>query len=73
MLPEFTFGSNSCNVELIVSFNLTSGAYMQKGDYITAILRSSKTVFTTKDIALMWHEPSSNATRVRLNYYFRKG
>ena len=46
---------------------------MPKGDYITSILRSPKTVFTLKDIALLWHEPTSDAARVRLNYYVRKG
>ena len=46
---------------------------MQKGHYLTSILRSSKTVFSTKDIALLWNEPSTTATRVRLNYYVKKG
>lgn len=46
---------------------------MPKGDYLTAILRSSKTVFSTRDIALLWNEPSSTATRVRLNYYVKQG
>jgi len=46
---------------------------MQKGDYLTSILRSNKTVFTIKDIALLWHESSLNAMRVRLNYYVRNG
>lgn len=46
---------------------------MQKGSYLTAILRSDKTVFTSKDIALLWHEPVTSATRVRLNYYVKKG
>ena len=46
---------------------------MSKGDYLTAILRSPKTVFTSKDIALLWNEQSSNSARVRLNYYARKG
>lgn len=46
---------------------------MSKGDYLTAILRSPKTVFTSKDIALLWGEQSSNSARVRLNYYVRKG
>ncbi len=46
---------------------------MQKGNYLTAILRSDKTVFTSKDIALLWHDPGSSATRVRLNYYVKKG
>jgi predicted transcriptional regulator of viral defense system len=46
---------------------------MSKGDYLTAILRSPKTEFTSKDIALLWGEQSSNSARVRLNYYVRKG
>jgi predicted transcriptional regulator of viral defense system len=46
---------------------------MTKGDYLSAILRSQKTVFTLKDIALLWHEPVSNAVRVRLNYYVDRG
>ena len=46
---------------------------MQKGNYLTTILRSSKTVFTSKDIALLWNEPSTAASRVRLNYYVKKG
>lgn len=46
---------------------------MPKGTYLTAILRSSKTIFSTKDIALLWNEPSTAATRVRLNYYVKKG
>lgn len=46
---------------------------MQKGNYLSAILRSPKTVFSTQDIALLWNEPASPATRVRLNYYVKKG
>ena len=46
---------------------------MRKGHYLTTILRSPKTVFTNKDIALLWGEPSSQATRVRLNYYVSQG
>jgi predicted transcriptional regulator of viral defense system len=46
---------------------------MQKGNYLDTILRSSKTVFSSKDIALLWHDSSTVATRVRLNYYVRKG
>jgi predicted transcriptional regulator of viral defense system len=46
---------------------------MQKGDYLTSILRSNKTVFSSKDIALLWHESSTTATRVRLHYYVQKG
>jgi hypothetical protein len=44
---------------------------MEKGDYLTTILRSPKTVFTYKDILLLWGEPGSEAARVRLNHYTR--
>lgn len=46
---------------------------MEKGDYIAAILRSNRTVFSFKDIALLWEDPGSNAARVRLNYYVKSG
>jgi predicted transcriptional regulator of viral defense system len=46
---------------------------MQKGQYLQAILRSPKTVFTAKDIALLWGEQLSQVTRVRLSYYVRQG
>lgn len=46
---------------------------MSKGDYLSKILRSPKTVFSYGDITLLWGEQSSNSARVRLNYYVRKG
>jgi hypothetical protein len=46
---------------------------MHKGNYLTVILRSNKTVFSSKDIALLWHAPGTSATRVRLHYYIQKG
>ncbi len=46
---------------------------MQKGDYLTTLLRSSKTIFTFKDIAILWQDPGSSATRVRISYYVKKG
>lgn len=46
---------------------------MNKGDYLTTILRSPKTVFTSKDTSLLWGEQNSNSARVRLNYYVKKG
>ncbi|HEX9616194.1 MAG TPA: type IV toxin-antitoxin system AbiEi family antitoxin domain-containing protein, partial [Anaerolineales bacterium] len=46
---------------------------MRKGEYLAAILKSKKTVFTSKDIALLWQEKISPATRVRINYYVRRG
>ena len=46
---------------------------MQKGQYFETILRSLKTVFTLKDVALLWGEPSTQAVRVRLSYYVSHG
>lgn len=46
---------------------------MNKGNYLAAILKTDKTVFTFKDIALLWQEPVSQATKVRINYYVKKG
>ncbi|NOH04932.1 MAG: type IV toxin-antitoxin system AbiEi family antitoxin domain-containing protein [Chloroflexi bacterium] len=46
---------------------------MQKSQYLETILRSSKTVFTLEDIALLWQEPGTQAVRVRLSYYVRRG
>ncbi len=46
---------------------------MEKGDYLTAILRSDKTIFSVSDVALLWQESNLNAIRVRLNYYARNG
>lgn len=43
---------------------------MDKGHYLSAILRSPKTVFSFKDIALLWSD-SSPAARVRVNYYVK--
>lgn len=45
---------------------------MRKGQYLEAILRSPKTVFNYKDVALLWGEPSSQAVRVRLSYYAKQ-
>ncbi len=46
---------------------------MRKGDYLDKILRSTQTVFSTEDLALLWREPSAIAARVRLSYYVRTG
>jgi len=45
---------------------------MKKGDYISSILRSKKTVFSFKDIALLWGD-SNCAAMVRVNYYVKNG
>lgn len=44
---------------------------MQKGDYLSTVLRSTKTVLTLKDIALLWQDSDTKAARVRLNYYVK--
>ncbi len=44
-----------------------------KGEYTEIILRSPKTVFSTKDIALLWGEEVGNAVRVRLSNYVKSG
>ena len=44
-----------------------------KGQYLEVLLRSPKTVFTTKDIALLWGEQAGNAVRVRLSKYVKTG
>ena len=46
---------------------------MKKGQHLESILRSPKTVFSYKDVALLWGEPSSQAVRVRLSYYAKQG
>ena len=49
------------------------GTNIHKGGYLAAILKSNKTVFTSKDIAILWGETASPATWVRINYYVQKG
>ena len=46
---------------------------MKKGDYLSTILRSNKTVFSITDVALLWQDSNLNAIRVRLNYYAKNG
>lgn len=45
----------------------------KKGEYVEILLRSSKTVFSIKDIALLWGEKREVATRVRLSSYIKNG
>jgi len=45
----------------------------EKGEYIEVLLRSPKTVFSTKDIALLWGEEINVAVRVRLSKYVKNG
>jgi predicted transcriptional regulator of viral defense system len=44
-----------------------------KGEYIESILRSHKTIFSTKDVALLWGEEMGTAVRVRLSNYVKSG
>jgi predicted transcriptional regulator of viral defense system len=46
---------------------------MQKGYYLSTILRSPKTVFTYEGIVMLWGEPNSGDVRKRLNYYVKRG
>lgn len=46
---------------------------IKKGEYLDTLLRSPKTIFSTKDVALLWGEKSETAARVRLSYYVRTG
>lgn len=46
---------------------------MKKGDYLSALLRSGKTVFSFKDIALLTKSSRENKTKVQINYYVKKG
>jgi len=44
---------------------------IKKGEYLDILLRSNKTIFSTKDVVLLWGEKSEGATRVRLSYYVK--
>jgi hypothetical protein len=44
-----------------------------KGEYLEILLRSPQTIFSTKDVVLLWGEQNESAVRVRLNYYVKTG
>jgi predicted transcriptional regulator of viral defense system len=44
-----------------------------KGRYIEVLLRSPRTVFTTRDIVLLWGECAKTSVRVRLSSYVKNG
>lgn len=44
-----------------------------KGEFLEILLRSPQTIFSTKDVVLMWGEQNESAARVRLNYYVKTG
>ncbi len=60
-----------------MSFKLTISTIMDKkpikGEYIEILLRSAKTVFSTKDVALLWREKGGVNTRARLSSYAKSG
>jgi len=45
----------------------------KKGEYLDILLRSSKTVFSTKDVALLWAEEREFKVSGRLNKYVKAG
>lgn len=44
-----------------------------KGEYVEVLLRSPKTVFSTKDVALLWGEDKQHTVSSRLNKYVKAG
>lgn len=46
---------------------------LKKGEYLDSILRSDKTVFSVKDIALLWREVEPKKISLRLNKYIKSG
>ena len=61
--------------ELEMTFKVTSSINMNnkptKGKYLEILLRSPKTVFSTKDIALLWGEDRGDTVRARLYKYVK--
>lgn len=43
-----------------------------KGSYMSGILRENRTVFTFKDILLLWRETDTDTAMARINYYVHK-
>jgi hypothetical protein len=46
---------------------------MKKGNYLTTIIRSPKTILTINDVVLMWNDSNSSAVKSRLSYYVKNG
>lgn len=44
-----------------------------KGEYLEVLLRSPKTIFSTRDVALLWGEEQEQKVALRLNKYVRAG
>lgn len=45
----------------------------KKGEYLEVLLRSSQTIFSTKDAALLWREEDSSVVTDRLKKYKKSG
>ncbi len=56
----------------MIEYNKAVGK-SKKGEYVEILLRSPKTIFSTKDISLLWGEKREAAARVRLSNYVKKG
>jgi len=56
-----------------VRINLTFSAYIMEKGFISDILRSTKTVFSFKDLILFWGNIEAETARARLSYYTRNG
>ncbi len=44
-----------------------------KGEYLEVLLRSTKTIFSTKDVALLWAESNKAVVNTRLKSYVKSG
>lgn len=44
-----------------------------KGEYLEVLLRSARTIFSTKDVALLWNEDKKETISGRLNKYVKVG
>jgi len=44
-----------------------------KGEYLEVLLRSSKTIFSSKDVSLLWGEENDEVIKKRLNKYVTAG
>lgn len=63
--------------KLETTFKVISSIKMDKkptkGEYLGILLRSPRTIFPTKDVALLWSEERENTVSARLNKYVRAG
>lgn len=71
------FGVNTLKYGLEVTLKVISSNIMDKkptkGEYLELLLRSHRTVFSTKDVALLWGEEKESTITARLNKYTKAG